>query len=899
MHDLPAKLSDPVVTEWHTLDLTETCARLKVDLAGGLSSEVAGEQLEKGGPNRLAEKPPRKPWMLFAEQFRSLLIGLLVGAALLAGMIGELSDSIVILVVVTLNAFLGFFQEYRAEQSLAALKQMLADMSRVRRDGEIMEIPSDQLVLGDVVLLEAGEKIPADGRLSVARSLEIDESPLSGESYPVAKAAEKIADAPLAERTNMVFMGTTVTRGRGEFIVTGTAMNTAMGQLANMLESAEEGATPLQVQLDGLGRRLAVIAIVIVVLILVWGLLRGEPWVQSIMTAIALAVAAIPEGLPAVVTVTLALGMHHMAKQGAIVRRLAAVETLGCTSVICSDKTGTLTLNQMTARAIRVGDQTLTLSGSGYQVNGEISGDPARPPELATLLHIAALCNDSAVQNGQAIGDPMEAALLVLAQKGGVDPVGLARQLPRLGEIPFDSEHKFMATFHQDGDVVRLFVKGAPDVLASRCNRTSGMDARETLDPAHITSGMEQLASDALRVLALAGKDIPAAEFDPDGDLFIHTQDMTFIGLVGLMDPPRPDVRDAIRQCHAAGIQIKMITGDHRITASEIARELSIPGSVLTGEELDAIADDQLADAIEGVGVFARVAPEHKLRLVNALKKHGQIVAMTGDGVNDAPAIKSADIGIAMGISGTDVTKEAATMVLTDDSFTTIVGAVSRGRTIYDNIVKFIRFQLSTNIGAMLCVLAAPLFGLPLPFSAIQLLWINIIMDGPPAMALALDPAGPGIMREQPRRPGEKILTLRRFLQLLFYGAIMTVGTLWLFKASLADGPAGRAFTLAFTTFVLFQVFNVFNARAEKGSALTRNFFKNINLWLALAGVVGMQATMVMWGPAQAIFHTVPLSPADWLTATATAASILVIEEGRKFVSTLIHPAETTTGTAI
>ncbi len=892
MNEPVASKLTPDITGWHTLDVAETCSRLNTDLTTGLTDETARAQLAISGPNRLTEKPPRQAWMLFVEQFRSLLILLLVGAALLAGMIGDIGDSIVILVVVTLNAFLGFYQEYRAEQSLAALKQMLADTSRIRRDGEVVEIPSDQLVPGDVVLLEAGEKIPADGRLSTARSLEIDEAPLSGESYPVSKTAEKIADAPLAERQNMAYMGTTVTRGRGELIVTGTGMNSAMGQLADMLDAAEEGPTPLQIQLDGLGRRLAAIAIVIVVLILVWGLLRGEPWVQTIMTAIALAVAAIPEGLPAVVTVTLALGMHHMAKQGAIIRRLAAVETLGCTSVICSDKTGTLTLNQMTVRAIRFGDRTYTVTGTGYQNTGEIEADQTDLSALHRLLNITALCNDSSVQNGQVLGDPMEAALLVLAEKGGLDPAVLTRNMPRVGEIPFESEHKFMATFHRDGDVIQLLVKGAPDVLAQRCRMVIGANGEETLDTERISAEMEMLASDALRVLALASKEIPATEFDPDADLFSYVQDLVLVGLVGLMDPPRPEVRDAIRQCHRAGIRTKMITGDHRITAAVIARELQIPGDVLTGRELDDIPDDQLANAVEGVGVFARVAPEHKLRLVSALKKHGHVVAMTGDGVNDAPAIKSADIGIAMGITGTDVTKEAASMILTDDSFATIVGAVSRGRTIYANIVKFIRFQLSTNIGAMLSVLAAPLFGLPVPFTAVQLLWINIIMDGPPAMALALDPAEKGVMSDSPRKPGETILTLRRFLHLMFYGTIMTVGTLGIFYWAGADGPDQRAFTLAFTTFVLFQVFNVFNARNERSTAFGRTFLKNINLWLALGGVVALQVTMVMWEPAREIFHTVALSGTDWLLATGVAASILLIEEIRKFCSGLIFPRQ-------
>jgi len=877
-------------TRWHEQNIDQICSALQVESSRGLPPEEARQRLERHGPNRLKEKPPRPAWMKFLDQFKDLLVLVLIGAAALAGAIGDIKDAVVILVVVLFNAGLGFYQEHRAEATLAALKKMLAQHARVRRGGEVLEITAEELVPGDIVLLEAGDRIPADARVLAAHNAEVAEAALTGESHAVGKHADTLApgEHPLAERCNMVFMNTVVTRGRIEALVAATGMETEMGRITGLLETAQENPTPLQIQLDGLGKRLAIIAGVVVTLIFVLGILRGDPLVQTIMTSIALAVAAIPEGLPAVVTVTLAIGMHRMAKNRAIVKKLSAVETLGSTSVICSDKTGTLTLNQMTARNLFYRSQHFTVSGEGYAGEGGIAAeDGGSLPDFLPLLAPAALCVDSRIRDGELIGDPTEGALLALAMKGGIAPDSLAERRPRIAEIPFDSAHKFMATFHHDGEWVRMLLKGAPDVLLARASRHLDATAEAPLDDtarAAFEAENARLAGQAMRVLAVASRDIPAHDFNPACDLMAWAQELTLVGLVGIIDPPRPEARDAIRLCKQAGIQVKMITGDHAITAAAIARELGLEGAVLTGAELDRLDVAELSRHIEETAVFARVAPEHKVKIVQALKARGHVVAMTGDGVNDAPALKNADIGVAMGITGTEVTKEAATMVLTDDNFATIVGAVKEGRTIYDNIVKFVRFQLSTNVGAILTVLGAQLLGLPTPFTAIQILWINIIMDGPPAMTLGLEPARPGIMNELPRSTEARILTLPRFWHLLAYGAIMAAGTIGVFAHGLSSGGIEHALTLAFTTFVLFQFFNVFNARTEHGSAFNHQFFANAKLWTALIGVVGLQVVVVHWGPAQTIFSTVDLSLSDWGLAGLIAASVLILEEARKLM---------------
>ena len=871
---------------WHTQTSDEACTSLDVHPAGGLTPDEVSRRLAIHGENRLTEARPRPAWLKFLDQFRNFLAIVLLLAAVLAWGVGDLKDAVVILIVVVFNASLGFYQEHRAEQTLAALKGMLAARARVRRSGQVVELEATRLVPGDIVLLEAGDRVPADGRLLVAHALEVEEAALTGESHAVGKSTAALAatDLPLGDRLNMLYMNTVVTRGRAEMLVTATGMDTEMGRLAGMIAATPESDTPLQIQLDTLGKKLAAIAGAVVTLIFILDFARGLPWTQAAMTAVALAVAAIPEGLPAVVTVTLAIGMWRMAKNRAILKKLAAVETLGSTTVICSDKTGTLTLNQMTARAGWFAGRRFSVSGEGYGAEGEIRLDgPGH--DLRPLLLPMALCTDSRVSDGSLIGDPTEGALWVLAQKGGLDPAYEQAEQPRIAEIPFDSAHKFMATFHHDGVTVAMYVKGAPDVLLARSTAWLDAGSEASLDDAgrvRLEAENEHLANQALRVLAVARRLIPARDFDPAGDLMAWTQGWTFLGLAGLMDPPRSEAKQAIAQCRQAGVQVKMITGDHKLTAAAIGRELGLAGEVVSGAELDAMTDAELTRRIDHIDVFARVSPAHKVRIVETLKADGHVAAMTGDGVNDAPALKAADIGVAMGITGTAVTKEAATLVLTDDNFATLVRAVQEGRVVYDNIVKFVRFQLSTNIGAILTVLVATLLGWSAPFTAIQLLWINIIMDGPPAMALGIEPARPGIMREPPRRQSEQILTGGRLVGLALYGVTMMAGTLFMFQHGLAAQELTYALTLAFTTFVLFQFFNAFNARAEHGSAFNANFFRNGKLWLALAGVLALQVMAVHWPPAQALFGTVDLRLSDWLLATAVASSVLLLDEARK-----------------
>ncbi len=880
--------------DWHSLSPQDVAARLDLDPSQGLSEAQAMLQLAQHGQNRLAEQAPRSQWLAFADQFKSLLILVLIGAALLAGIVGDPKDALVILLVVLFNAVLGFWQEYRAEATLAALKQMLAPSARVKRAGQVQHIPAVHLVPGDLVLLEAGDRVPADGRLLAAHSVEIDEAALTGESHPVGKDARACAQAgaPLAERLGMVFMNSVVTRGRAEMIVTATGMATEMGRISGLLASTETAPTPLQQQINALGKRLALIAVVVISLIFLLGLLRGVPLLEIMLTSITLAVASIPEGLPAVLTVTLALGMHRMARQRAIVKKLAAVETLGCTTVICSDKTGTLTMNQMAVRAVVFQGRHFSVSGEGYGGSGQISADDGGAlPDLMPLLHPAALANDSRIRDGALIGDPTEGALLALAARGGIDVDALALHQPRIAEIPFDSTYKFQASFHHDGDRVRLHVKGAPDALLARASQHGTQtNAAAPLDDAARADWIgenERLAGAAMRVLALAGKTIAAQDFDPAGDLMVHVSDLSFIGLAGIIDPPRPEAREAIALCQRAGIQVKMITGDHRVTARAIARELGLHGEVLEGRELDAMGAQQLSAVIDQVDVFARVSPEHKVRIVQALKAHGHITAMTGDGVNDAPALKSADIGVAMGITGTTVAKEAATMVLTDDNFASIVHAVKEGRTIFDNIVKFLRSQLSTNMAAIQTVLGASLLGWATPFTPIMILWFNMVMDGPPAMSLGVEPTRHGVMQEPPRPTDARILTGARFALLLSWGFIIAVGTLSLHHYAQPMGHS-YALTLTFTTFVLFQFFSILAARFERGSAVfNRNFFRNRWLWLALLIVLTLQATAVHWTPAQAVFDTTDLRLQDWLLATAVASSVLLLDELRKLVQWL------------
>jgi Ca2+-transporting ATPase len=822
----------------------------------GLTSSEAAERLAQHGPNRLPEPEPRPRWQLFLDQFRNLLIVILIGAAVLAGLVGDWKDTIVIAVVLVINAILGYVQESRAESSLAALKKMLTANAKVRRDGELQVISAEELVVGDLVVVETGDRIPADGELMGARSLEVDESAFTGESVPVGK-----------DDGDSAFMNTVITRGRAEMVVTATGGDTEIGGLADMLADADPGDTPLELQLHGLGKRLAAVAGIAVTAFFSLNLLRGEPLADTVLASVALAVAAIPEGLPAVVTVTLAIGVSQLAKRGAIVKRLASVETLGSTTVICSDKTGTLTLNEMTAKVVVSSGGDARLTGDGYGAAGEVDADASARAGAVDVLRAAALCNDSEVRGEELIGDPTEGALVTAAAKAGIDVAELRASAPRTGEVPFDSARKFMATLHPDGDGgAVLYVKGAPDVLAALS--TGGLTDLSSID---------EFGDEGLRVLGVASRQVPASlltSAPTEDDLLPYVEDLTLLGLVGLLDPPRPEARDAIALCSHAGIAVKMITGDHAATATAIASQLGIRGRTVTGRDLDDLSDDDLAAEIDQIGVFARVSPAHKVRLVRILRGNGHVVAMTGDGVNDAPALKQADIGVAMGITGTEVSKEAADMVLTDDNFATIVRAVEGGRTIYSNIVQFVRFQLSTNVGAIITLLGATVTGLPVPFTAIQVLWVNLIMDGPPALALGVDPPRAGTMELPPRTPGGRILTNPRLRQVVFSGTIMAIGTLGVLAWQRSVGTEQHALDMAFTTFVFFQLFNVFNARNELGTAFSKESLRNGKLWLALAVAAVLQVLWV-WGD---------LSALDWVTVLVVASSVLIADELRRAV---------------
>ena len=882
---MPVESEAPIRLAAHLRPTPEVAAALGVDPRTGLSADEAARRLGEEGPNKLAEAARRPAWLRFVDQFRSVLILVLIGAAVLAGIVGEPKDTIVITIVLLINATIGFVMENRAERSLEALRNMLSPVARVRRGGRVTEVDAAELVPGDVVLLEAGDRVAADGRLAVAESVEVDESAMTGESQPVAKSVAAVAagergEVPLADRTGMAYMNTTLTRGRAELVVTATGMRTEVGGIADMLSRSKEPKSPLQIQLDSVGKRIAVIGGIAVAVYAALALARGASVGELALSAVALAVATVPEGLPAVLALTLALGVNRMARRGAIVKRLASVETLGAATVVCSDKTGTLTLNQMTARAVVARGVAYTVTGEGYRPEGTVRDQVG----LATLPQAVvvpfALCNDAVLSADGIVGDPTEGALVVLAAKAGLDVDALRARHPRVAEVPFDAARRWMATLHEQDGVVKVHLKGAPDVLVARCTFVDGPSGPVPLDDAAraaLAEDVRELAARGLRVLG-AARTLLDDVGDPE-TLPGRLTGLTFVGLVGIADPPRAEARQAVAECHRAGIAVKMITGDHRDTAAAIAGELGIRGDVVTGADLDRMDDGELARRIDDVGVFARVAPEHKVAIVAALTERGHIAAMTGDGVNDAAALRTAHIGVAMGITGTEVTKEAGAMILTDDNFATIVKAVREGRAIYDNVVKFVRFQLSTNIGAILSFLGAAIVGLPAPLSAIQVLWVNIIMDGPPAIALGVDPARRGLMDDPPRRASERILNLRRLGRMFRAGAIMAVGTLGLLAWAGGVYGAEIAATMAFTTFVLLQFFNALNARAERETVFTRHLFSNRWLWISFGVVVALQVAIVQLPLLAGVFGTVPLEVSQWLLCIAVAASVLVVEE--------------------
>jgi P-type Ca2+ transporter type 2C len=889
---------------WHAITAEEALQRLDVDPRDGLSGAEAARRLQRDGPNRLAEARREPRWKAFLRQFKDLLILILLLAAVVSFVVTrEWETPVVIAAVVLLNATIGFVQESRAEASLEALKKMLVTTAAVRRDGQMGNVDAVELVTGDVVVIQAGDRVPADGRLLVSTGLEVQEASLTGEAQPVVKSATEAVDphAPLGDRSDVVFMNTTVTRGHAEFVVTATGMNTEIGRIAGMLHEAEPEPTPLQRQIAGLSRTLAFIAGGVIAVVFALGLVRGEAFGDLFVSAVSLAVAAIPEGLPAVVAFTLAMGTTRLARRGAIVKRLASVETLGSTSQICTDKTGTLTLNQMTARELRLASRRFTVSGEGYATEGRIrstDGSPL-PDTLEDALIAMALCTDAELRDGEVIGDPTDGALLVLAEKGGIDTTVLRQELPRVREVPFDSDYKFMATFHrwtnaEGQDVIRCFIKGAPDVLARRANRCFGSSGIVSFDDDtrdRFARGNTQLAEQGMRVIAVGVEDFTPADVEvvPDPKLLID--EIVLVALVGIVDPPRPEAKQAITECREAGIRVRMITGDHAVTAGAIAGQLGIPGDAVTGAALDAVASDEdLGRRLDDIGVVARVSPEHKIRIVRVLQARSDVVAMTGDGVNDAPALRKADIGVAMGITGTEVTKEAATMILTDDNFATIVRAVREGRGIYDNIVKFTRFQLSTALGFVLTFLAASVTGIAggTPFTALQILFVNLVMDGPPAMSLGVDPVSPDAMHRPPRPRRERILTRMRLFRILLASTVMAAGTLAVLE--LAPGPEPQldvpttAGTMAFATFVFFQVFNMLNVRHDVRSVFSRETLENTSAFVATAVVVVLLVLLVEMGVMHELFNTRDLTSWQWLVCVAVGSGILWAGELVKLV---------------
>jgi Ca2+-transporting ATPase len=910
----------------------EALATLGSDARDGLSEEEARARLERYGRNELAAEKPVPGWKKFLAQFKDpLVILLLVATAISAGLWFVERESalpyeaIAILAVVLLNAVMGYIQQSRAEEAVAALRRMSAAQANVIRDGTRRSIPVTELVPGDIILIEEGDTIPADARLVQSTALQTAEAALTGESLPVSKETAAIAEeTPLGDRDNMVFSGTTATYGRGKAVVTATGMQTQTGRIAGMLKKAPTESTPLQKELARVGKLLGLIVTVIAVamiaaIILVEEVRGFAAFFDVLILGVALAVAAVPEGLPAVVTAVLALGVQRMAKRNAIVRHLAAVETLGSANVIASDKTGTLTRNEMTVRTVVTASGRVNLSGTGYSPEGEITGDgqseigDAQRTELRRALAVGDRANNAVLVERDGSwtvqGDPTEGALLAAARKAGLTDEALDARFERVGEVPFSSERKLMTTVHTDAEQqtrLMAFTKGAPDVLLARCSRElAGEDARPLDDArrAEILTANEQLAREGLRTLGVAVRALPADAFDANEIGEQVEQDLAFAGLIGMIDPPRAEAKKAVARAEAAGIRPMMITGDHPVTAAVIAAELGIAanGRAVTGAELEKMSDDELVRTVRDVSVYARVNPEHKLRIVQALQQEGAIVAMTGDGVNDAPALKTADIGVAMGITGTDVSKEAANIVLADDNFASIVAAVEEGRTIFSNIRKFLRYLLSSNVGEVMTmffgVLLADTIGLSaagdgvvLPLLATQILWINLVTDGAPALALGVDPADPDVMARPPRPRSERVITRGMWRGIVYVGAIMAAGTLAVLDASLPGGlieGAGTlryAQTMAFTTLVFFSFFTVFNARSDERSAFA-GLFSNRWLWGAVLLSLLLQAAVIYLPFLQQAFSTVALNADDWLLCIAVASSVLWLRELGKLVA--------------
>lgn len=860
---------------WHSLAAGEVLARLRAT-ADGLSGEEAGERLKRYGPNALRAAKPVSAWKILLDQFRSVVVLLLFAAAAVAWLIGDPLEAAAVLAVLAINAALGFATEYRARGAMAALLRLEVPHAMVIRDGRPRQVEAHALVPGDVVLVEAGQSVPADARLLAATELRTNEAALTGESLPVSKrtGAPLPADTPLAERANLVFMSTAVVAGSGRAVVVATGMETEVGRIGGLVGGIREERTPLEHRLDELGRRLVWVTLAVAALVIGLGLLRGEPIGRMVETGIALAIAAVPEGLAAVSTIALAVGVARMARRNALVRRLPAVESLGSATTVCTDKTGTLTAGEMTVTTIWAGGRTYGVTGTGYRPEGTFTRegrevDAAAVPELERALRIGALANRAALEPADGAweirGDPTEAAFLVVAGKAGLDREELLERWPEMGELPFSSERMLMATYHHDSEGPLACVKGAPARVLERCDTLHTPSGEIELD----TSGREEvllrnreLAASGLRVLALAEGRVDALGED-------SLQGLTFVGLVGMSDPPAAGVRETIERFHGAGIRTVMITGDQRLTAEAVARELGIlrPGDqVVEGRELQGAAPEELADGLARVSALSRVSPEDKLRIVEALQERGEIVAMLGDGVNDAPALKKADIGVAMGVRGTDVAKEAAAVVLQDDRFQTIGAAVEEGRVIFDNIRKFVFYLFSCNVAEVFVILGASILGLPQPLLPLQILWLNLVTDTFPALSLAVEPGEPGVMRRPPRNPRKAILSARFARAVGVYALLITVVTLAAFLWALS-GPASdpaRAITVAFMTLALAQTFHLGNARGREPVVAWGRATANLWALVAVAVTVALQLLAVYYAPLARVLGVVPISVADW-----------------------------------
>ncbi|WP_144461423.1 calcium-translocating P-type ATPase, SERCA-type [Siminovitchia fortis] len=871
---------------YHQMDTNEAAKSLHTNTKTGLSTKMADERRKKVGRNELSEGEKQSAILLFFSQFKDFMVLVLLAATLISGLLGEYVDAVAIMVIVLINGLLGFIQESKAEKSLQALKNLSAPKVNVLRDGRWIKIDSKDAVPGDILKLSSGDRVGADMRIIVSNNLEIEESALTGESIPAQKHSDPILDEnpSLGDLNNMAFMGTMVTRGNGIGIVTATGMNTAMGKIAGMIQTAETIMTPLQRRLDQLGKILITVALLLTVAVVLAGIFHGHDIYTMFLAGVSLAVAAIPEGLPAIVTIALSLGVQRMIRKNAIVRKLPAVETLGCASVICSDKTGTMTQNKMTVTHLWGGGKTWTVAGSGEFFAQDKKIEVEREKTLYQLLTFGTLCNNAEIKmSGKELnvdGDPTEGALLIAGAKAGIDKKSLLGQFIIEKEYPFDSARKMMSVIVKGPSEERFVItKGAPDVLSLKSDAILWEGKQKALSGQlmqEVQGAVKQLASMALRTIAIAYKPLrgPIPERAEDVE-----KNLTLIGLQGMIDPPRPEVKAAVAECKRAGIKTVMITGDHVETACAIAGQLGILSNgaketkVMDGRRLNELSVKDLETVVEDISVFARVSPEHKLKIVNALQNKGHIVAMTGDGVNDAPAIKAADIGIAMGITGTDVAKEASSLILLDDNFATIKAAIKEGRNIYENIRKFIRYLLASNVGEILVMLFAMLMSLPLPLVPIQILWVNLVTDGLPAMALGLDQPEENVMQRNPRHPKEGVFARGLGWKILSRGFLIGVVTLAAFVIVYHRNPNDLPYaqTVAFATLVMAQLIHVFDCRSEI-SIFSRNPFENKYLvWAVISSALLM--FIVIYVPVfQPIFHTVAVEPRDWLLILGLSA---------------------------